>query len=233
MEKYDARTTLISTFFIILSLIIMKNVFQMMICLFFLTVQLYTFKINIHDLRRVMKYSIGLFFSIVFINYFFMNKSIFFIVISLFRVIGIIFLFVSIISSLEIMDIAIALEKILSPLNKIKIPVSTLSTIFATSLKFIPLIKEEGDRILMAQKARGIDISVMNFSEKIRNIITLFFPVIISGIQHSINLAVAMEVRGFGYKGIKTRFNESIMTNKDYKYLIFSFIIFLIVILFK
>lgn len=38
----------------------------------------------------------------------------------------------------------------------------------------------------------------MKITEKIKNIPTLFLPVVISGIQHSINLATAMEVRGYG-----------------------------------
>lgn len=222
MEKFDSRTVLISTFFYILALIFMESVKDIFIVGAFILFHLYIFKMNTENLKRILKYSTTLFISIVLVNYFFMERDMFYIILSLVRVLGVILVSVSILSSMEIMDMGYSLEKLFSPLEKLNLPIHIFSVIFAISLKFIPLLKEEGERIVLAQKARGVDFSLMNIREKIGNIGTLFLPVIISGIQHSINLAVAMEVRGYGVEGEKTRLHESKMEKKDYSYILIS-----------
>ncbi|MBC2854934.1 energy-coupling factor transporter transmembrane protein EcfT [Cetobacterium sp. 2A] len=224
LKKYDPRTIFLSTIFIIIALVLMKTPLEMLLCGILVSVQIYIFKIDIKNLKRILSYSIGLFISIIFVNYFFMGKSETEILLSLGRVLGIIMLSVSVLSSMEISDIGYSIEKIFKPLKYFKIPVESIGTIIAISLKFIPLIEEESKRILKAQKARGIDYDIMKISERIKNIPTLFLPVVISGIQHSINLATAMEVRGYGAPYKKTRLNESKISFIEYSYLIFILI---------
>lgn len=223
MKRFDPRTILIATFILIIALIMSKNYFNYLLVYTFIFIHLYIFRLDIKKLVNILKTSIGLFLSIIFINYFFMGKSQEYIIFSLMRVFGIIVVSVSILSSMEISDIAFAIEKLLSPLEKIKIPVTAISTIFALSLKFIPLLKDEASRIMLAQKARGIDYSLMSLREKIRNIFTIIFPIIISGIYHSINLATAMEIRGFGAPHKKTRLYDSKIQLKDLLYIIVIF----------
>lgn len=230
MKKFDPRTILITTFILIIALIISKNYFNYLLVYTFILIHLYIFKLDIKKLVSILKTSIGLFLSIIFINYFFMGRSQEYIIFSLMRVFGVIVVSVSILSSMEISDIAFAIEKLLSPLEKVKIPVTVISTTFALSLKFIPLLKDEASRIILAQKARGIDYSLMSLKEKIRNIFTLIFPIIISGIYHSINLATAMEIRGFGAPYKKTRLYDSKIELKDLLYIIMTSIMMSIVI---
>ena len=47
------------------------------------------------------------------------------------------------------------LERLLSPLKKIKVPVHELSMMMCIALRFIPTLIEETDKIMSAQKARG------------------------------------------------------------------------------
>lgn len=232
MRKFDPRTVLLSTLFLALALIIMNSILGVALTLTFVAIHLYIFRLDLGNLKRILRYSTALFISIIFINYFFMGKEVEYILFSLLRVLGVIFLSVSILTSLEIMDIGYAIEKLLSPLEKLRIPVGVISTVFAISLKFIPLLKEESERIVLAQKARGVDLDLMTLPEKIKNIPTLFLPVIISGIQHSINLATAMEVRGYGAPCEKSRYLESDVESSDYLYLVFSIIPLVILIIF-
>ncbi|MGL4254620.1 MAG: energy-coupling factor transporter transmembrane component T family protein [Fusobacteriaceae bacterium] len=222
MGKFDPRTVLVSTFIYILALIFMDSPGDIFLVGAFISLHLYIFRLDMENLKRILKYSATLFISIVFVNYLFMGRDALYIILSLIRVLGVILVSVSILSSMEIMDIGYALEKLFSPLEKLGIPVHVISTILAVSLKFIPLLKDEGDRIVLAQKARGVDFSLMTIREKAGNIGTLFLPVIISGIQHSINLATAMEVRGYGAEREKTRLYESKMEKKDYIYIFVS-----------
>lgn len=226
-RKFDPRTIFISTLLLIIPLIIMNSYLTAFFCGIVILLHLYIFGFEKKNFYRIFKYSIGLVFSIIFVNYIFMGKHVEEIFVSLFRLLGIILLAVSLLSSMDIVDIGYSIEKILSPLKIFKIPVETIGTIIAIALKFIPILQEEGNRIMTAQKARGIDFESMNIKERVKNIPTLFLPVIISGIQHSITLAIAMEVRGYGSNIPKTRLYEQSFSFKDWLYL-FGVSLFLI-----
>ncbi|MGL5854274.1 MAG: energy-coupling factor transporter transmembrane component T, partial [Cetobacterium sp.] len=144
----------------------------------------------------------------------------------------IILLVTSMVSKMEIREIGFVIEKMLSPLKIFKVPVDSIGVITALAFKFIPMLEEESKRIIIAQKARGIDYKLMNLKEKISNILTLFFPVVICGIQNAVNLAISMEVRGYG-NGIKrTRLKDYKLEKKDYLYFFFTLIISILFILF-
>lgn len=229
-SKFDPRTIFFSTIILIISLILINDIITGLLCLGSVTFHLYLFGYDKKNLIKLFKYSSGLFISIIFVNYFLINKSIGDISISLLRLIGIIFLAVSLLSSMSVVDIGYSIEKLLSPLKIFKIPVETIGTLTAISLKFIPLLQEEAIRIHMAQKARGIDYDLMGIGERIKNIPTLFLPVIISAIHHSISLASAMEVRGYGAPGIRTRLHNHKLQRNDYLYLSSTFLFLLLIV---
>ena len=54
-------------------------------------------------------------------------------------------------------DLTDGLESVLGPLKKIKVPVHEISMMMSIALRFIPILMEERDRIMKAQKARGAD----------------------------------------------------------------------------
>ena len=122
---------------------------------------------------------------------------------------------------------------IFHPLKYIKVPIESISTIIALSLKFIPLIKDEAVRIRKAQKARGLDYKLMSVPEKLSNITNLFIPIVISAIQSSVRTAIAMEVRGYSAPYKKTRLYESFMKFKDIIYILFTIIFLILIILIR
>ena len=52
------------------------------------------------------------------------------------------------------------MEELLHPLKKWKVPVHELALMMSISLRFIPTLMEETDKIMKAQMARGIDFSI-------------------------------------------------------------------------
>ena len=56
------------------------------------------------------------------------------------------------------------LEKALSPLNRIHIPVHAIAMMMSIALRFIPILIEETDKIMKAQMARGADFEDGNLS---------------------------------------------------------------------
>ncbi len=50
------------------------------------------------------------------------------------------------------------IEKLLRPLNKVKVPVHEVAMMMSIALRFIPILLEETDKIMKAQIARGADL---------------------------------------------------------------------------
>lgn len=234
-NKFDPRTIFLSTFFLTLSLIIMNDIIQTLFCFIAILIHIILVGVKIKNLIKVIFASIWLLLSIILINYFLIGRDINYITNFIFRLFGIIILASVILSSMDIMDIGFAIEKIFYPMKYLKIPIENISIIIALSLKFIPLIKDEAFRIQKAQKARGLDYKLMSIKEKIYNITNLFIPIVVSSIQSSIKIAIAMEVRGYSAPYMKTRLYESFMTLKDFLYIIFNiiFLTFIIVLRYK
>ncbi|MBO1198054.1 energy-coupling factor transporter transmembrane protein EcfT [Staphylococcus simiae] len=94
-------------------------------------------------------------------------------------------------------DLTDAFDKLLTPLKWIKIPVHQLSMIMSIALRFIPTLMDELDKIILAQKSRGSEISSGNITTRIKAFIPLLVPLFISAFQRAEELAIAMEVRGY------------------------------------
>ena len=88
-----------------------------------------------------------------------------------------------------------ALEKLLKPLNKIKVPVHEIAMIMSIALRFIPILLEETDKIMKAQIARGADLESGNMIQKAKSMIPILVPLFVSAFRRANDLAMAMEAR--------------------------------------
>lgn len=92
-------------------------------------------------------------------------------------------------------DLTDGLEKLLSPLKKIHVPVHEIAMMMSIALRFIPILLEETDKIMKAQIARGADFESGNIFQKARNLIPLLVPLFISAFRRANDLAMAMDAR--------------------------------------
>jgi energy-coupling factor transport system permease protein len=69
---------------------------------------------------------------------------------------------------------------------------------FTTAVRFVPVLAEEAQTIMDAQKARGLELERGNFLKRIRNYVPILIPLIIGAIRRSLELAEAMESRAWG-----------------------------------
>lgn len=69
---------------------------------------------------------------------------------------------------------------------------------FTTAVRFVPVLAEEAQTIMDAQKARGLELERGNFLKRIRNYVPILIPLIVSAIRRSLELAEAMESRAWG-----------------------------------
>src|SRR5699024_6228023 len=73
-------------------------------------------------------------------------------------------------------EITDAIEEMLHPLKKIKFPVHELALMMSISLRFIPTLMQETDKISKAQASRGVDFRTGPVKERIKAIIPLLVP---------------------------------------------------------
>lgn len=108
------------------------------------------------------------------------------------------------------------LDRLLSPLGKIGLPVHEFSLMMTIALRFIPTLVEEVDKISSAQKARGSDLETGRLSQRVRALIPILVPLFLSSFRRADELAVAMECRCYrGGKG-KTRLHEQRLAGRDW-----------------
>ena len=108
------------------------------------------------------------------------------------------------------------MEKILAPLNKIKVPVHEISMMMSIALRFIPILLEETDKIMKAQIARGADFENGNLIQKAKNMVPLLVPLFISAFRRANDLAMAMEARCYHGGEHRTQMKPLHYEKRDY-----------------
>ena len=95
------------------------------------------------------------------------------------------------------------IESLLSPLKKIKVPVHSFAMMMSIALRFIPILVEETEKIMNAQKSRGADFSSGGLIKRAKSLIPILIPLLASAFNRADELATAMECRC--YRGDKNR----------------------------
>ena len=95
------------------------------------------------------------------------------------------------------------IESLLTPLKWIKVPVHELAMVMSIALRFIPTLIDETNRIIAAQKARGADFESGNLIKRIKAVIPILIPLLISAFRRADELGDAMAARC--YSGSKNR----------------------------
>ena len=115
-------------------------------------------------------------------------------------------------SPIELTD---AIEKLLGPLKKIKVPVHELAMMMTIALRFIPTLIEETDKIISAQKARGADMETGGLIQKTKALIPILIPLFVASFRHAEELALAMECRCYHGGEGRTRMKQLKMSITD------------------
>lgn len=112
-------------------------------------------------------------------------------------------------------DLNYGIESLLKPLKIIKVPVDMIAMMLSLTLRYIPTLLIETEKIMKAQASRGVDFKESTFKEKISQIISLLIPVFVISFKRSEDLGNAMEVRGYVIGQKRTRVDEYIVSFKD------------------
>src|SRR5699024_5888378 len=94
-------------------------------------------------------------------------------------------------------EITDGMETLLGPLKRLRFPVHEFALMISISLRFIPTLMEEADKIIKAQTARGTEFMSGPIKDRVKAIIPLLVPLFISAFKRAEDLALAMEARGY------------------------------------
>lgn len=104
-------------------------------------------------------------------------------------------------------DLTAAIERLLKPLNVVKVPVHELAMMMTIALRFIPTLLEETEKIMNAQKARGADLESGGMMKRAKALIPILIPLFISSFRRAFELATAMDCRCYTGGEGRTRLN--------------------------
>lgn len=95
------------------------------------------------------------------------------------------------------LSLATAVESLLGPLKRFKVPVHEIGLMLSMSLRFVPTLMDDTIRIMNAQKARGVDFGEGSIVQKVKAMIPILIPLFATSLKRADSLATAMEARGY------------------------------------
>ena len=112
-------------------------------------------------------------------------------------------------------ELTSGLETALSILSRAGLPIHELAMMMSIALRFIPILIEESNHIIMAQKARGADFETGNIFRRVRNMIPILVPLFVSSFRRAEDLALAMDARCYHGGGGRTKLKPLVYSRAD------------------
>jgi energy-coupling factor transport system permease protein len=106
------------------------------------------------------------------------------------------------------------LKDLLRPFRFI-IPVEKVAIMISITLRFIPTILDETNKIIKAQSSRGIDFTSKKLSVRSKGIISILIPMFVTAFRKADELAEAMEIRLYRNNIKRTCYNIDKWKIKD------------------
>ena len=210
IHRLDPRVKIVATLLFLISLFVQKSVLGYLVATLFLAGVIHLSKVPLKFIMKGLKPIMILLLITVAFNLFLNNGGevlvhfwIFQITedgleISVYMAIRLIYL----IAGSSIMTFTTTpnaltdgIEKLLRPLNKVKVPVHEVAMMMSIALRFIPITVEEVDRIRCAQRARGARLDEGGPLRRLRMWGQVLVPLMVSLFRRADELASAMADR--------------------------------------
>ncbi len=114
-----------------------------------------------------------------------------------------------------------AMGSFFKPLRFAGLPTEEVAMIMAVSLRFIPTLMQESQRLMRAQVSRGADFETGSIFRRAGSMVPLIVPLFVSSFRRADELALAMEARGYRIGARRTRMHENVIAPGDWAALIF------------
>lgn len=230
LHDLDPRVKLIGTFLFVVSLFIFQSLYGYIAVTIFLVSVIKLSKVPFRHIFKGLKAIVVLLLFMMFFNLFFVSGNVVlqvgFVKITdkgIYNAIyvGIRLSYLIIGSSLMTFtttpnQLTDGLEKVMRPLNRIKVPVHEIAMMMSIALRFIPILLEETDKIMKAQMARGADFESGGLMKRAKSLIPLLVPLFVSAFRRANDLAMAMEARCYRGGEGRTKMKPLKYHNRDY-----------------
>lgn len=230
IHKLDPRAKIIGTMLFIVIIFFANNWSTYLVMFLFVMVALYLSKISLNFFLRGVRPLIWLILLTVVLQMFFTTgETVYFswgiITLTKEGIINGIFIFLrflliifmSTLMTLTTMPLSLtdALEYLLNPLKKINVPVHEIALMLSIALRFVPTLMDETEKIMNAQRARGIEFGEGTIIQQMKAIVPLLVPLFISSFSRAEELATAMEARGYRGGEGRTKYRQLIWQKRD------------------
>ena len=90
--------------------------------------------------------------------------------------------------------------RMIAPLKKLGVDTEEFGLLLSIAIQFIPVLQEETRMIVRAQNARGARVNSGTPAQRIRSIIPLVVPILVSAFRRGDELSQALLARGYREK---------------------------------
>ena len=114
-------------------------------------------------------------------------------------------------------SLADGIEGLLAPLKLIGLQagVHAFALIVSIALRFIPILTDETGRIMNAQKARGADFETGGLVKRVKAIVPVLIPLLISAFRRADELGDAMDARCYSGSKVRTKYKKLTLSWRD------------------
>ena len=219
VHKMDSRSKLLGLIAFIVLLFVSNNFYSLFACAVVIIAAIIAARVPFGNVLRSVK---GIIFILLFtaiLNLFFYSgehlltpeswfvkiyrEGVIFTVFLIFRLFFLVMASSVLTLTTTPVELTDGIESLLTPLKWVRFPVHELALIMSIALRFIPTLIDETNRIISAQKARGADFESGNIFKRIKAIVPILIPLLISSFRRAEELGDAMDARC--YSGSKNR----------------------------
>ena len=117
-------------------------------------------------------------------------------------------IFMSTLLTLTTQPLAIAdgMEYLMRPLKVVHFPVNDVALMLSIALRVVPKLMDETTKIMNAQRARGVDFNNGSLIKRVKALIPLLIPLMMSSLDIATDLTTAMISRGYRDGEGRTRY---------------------------
>ncbi len=109
-----------------------------------------------------------------------------------------------------------AMTWFMKPLRHVRVPVDEVALAIMLAMRFIPVLFEEADRTLTAQKARGIDLESGGMMNRIKSVVPIVIPLLRGIFRRADDLAVALTIKGYRPGQVRSSMREIKFRRMDF-----------------
>lgn len=189
-----------------------KNILYLIILLLFLVLIMFMSNVPLDLYINNLKFLLSMIIFIFIINLIFSN--IYSTILSIVKLILLVLYSQVLLYTTKPNDLTYGLEEFLSPLKVFNISVSSLALTISLSLRFIPTIFTEADKILKAQISRGLNFNG-NLSEKCDKIISVIFPIFNVSLKKALDISYVLDMRLYRVDAKRSKYKSCDITFID------------------